>query len=108
MKLASLAAITIVFALSLLTMSGRAQQGGMHDHPMAQGNGMMDHDKMMADMKAQDDRLEALAQKMKSAQGDEKIRVMQDLLTELVQTQVGMHHHMAMMHDGMMSQSPGK
>jgi hypothetical protein len=108
MKLVSVTAMTIAFAAILLTMSGRAQQTGMHDHPMAQGNGMMDRDQMMTNMKAQDDRLEALAQKMKSAQGDEKIRAMQDLLTELVQSEVGMHRHMAMMHDGMMSQAPGK
>jgi hypothetical protein len=32
--------------------------------PMSQAGGMMDHDKMMADMKAADARLEAMAQTM--------------------------------------------
>ena len=69
---------------------------------------MMDHDKMMAGMKAADARLEALAQTMTSARGDEKVAAMQALLTELVKNQVDMHRHMAMMHDHMMSQMPPK
>ena len=69
---------------------------------------MMDHDKMMAGMKAADARLEALAQTMTSARGDEKVAAMQALLTELVKNQVDMHRHMAMMHDHMMSQMPHK
>ena len=64
----------------------------------------MDHDKMMADMKAADARLEAIAQTMKAARGDDRIGAMQALLSELVKNQVDMHHHMAMMHDHMMSQ----
>lgn len=68
----------------------------------------MDHDKMMADMKAADARLESLAQKMQSAQGEEKIRAMQDVLDELVKNQVSMHRQMAMMHEHMMSQMPRK
>ncbi len=76
--------------------------------PTPQAGGMMDHHKMMADMKAADARLDALAQTMTSARGDDKVAAMQALLTELVKNQVGMHHHMAMMHDHMMSQMPHK
>ena len=79
-----------------------------HSMPMPQPGGMMDHDKMMADMKAADARLEALAQTMKSASGNDKVRAMQALLTELVQNQVDMHRQMSMMHDHMMSQMPHK
>ena len=79
-----------------------------HSMPMSQAGGMMDHDKMMADMKAADTRLEALAQTMTSARGDGKVAAMQALLTELVKNQVDMHRHMAMMHDHMMSQMPHK
>ena len=76
--------------------------------PSPQAGGMMDHDKMMADMKAADARLETLAQTMTSARGDDKVAAMQAVLTELVKNQVDMHHHMAMMHDHMMSQMPHK
>jgi signal transduction histidine kinase len=68
----------------------------------------MNHAKMMSDMKAADARLEALVQTMKSASGDDKVRAMQELLTELVQNQVDMHGQMSMMHDHMMSQMPHK
>ena len=78
------------------------QSGGMMNH------GMMNHDKMMSDMKAADARLEALAQTMKSASGNDQVRAMQELLTELVQNQVNMHRHMSMMHDHLMSQMPHK
>jgi hypothetical protein len=53
--------------------------------PMPPPGGMMNHAKMMADMKAADARLEALVQTMKSASGNDKVRAMQELLTELVQ-----------------------
>jgi L-2-hydroxyglutarate oxidase LhgO len=76
--------------------------------PTPQVGGMMDHDKMLADMKAADARLEALAQTMTSARGDDKVAAMQALLTELVKNHVDMHRHMAMMHDHMMSQMPHK
>ena len=79
-----------------------------HSMPMPPSGGMMNHDKMMADMKAADARLEALAQTMKSASGNDKVRAMQELLTELVQNQVDMHRQMSMMHDQMMSQMPHK
>jgi hypothetical protein len=79
-----------------------------HSMPLPQTGGMMNHDKMMADMKAADARLEALAQTMKSASGNDKVRAMQELLTELVQNQVDMHRQMSMMHDHMMSQMPHK
>jgi hypothetical protein len=76
--------------------------------PRPQAGGMMDHDKMMADMKAADARLEVLAQTMASARGDDKVVAMQALLTELVTNQLEMHRHMAMMHDHMTSQMPHK
>jgi hypothetical protein len=57
-----------------------------------QSKGTMDYDRMIADMKAADARLEELAVRMKSAQGDEKIDAMQDVVSELVANQVYMHH----------------
>ena len=105
-----MAAFAVVAGLLLAPV--RAQQAPPkapeHSLPMPQAGAMMDHDKMMADMKAADARLEALAQTMTSARGDDKVAAMQVLLTELVKNQVDMHRHMAMMHDHMMSQMPHK
>jgi hypothetical protein len=110
MRLIPIAAFAI--ATSLFLAPVRAQQAAPkapdHSMPTPQAGGMMDHDKMMADMKAADARLETLAQTMTSARGDDKVAAMQAVLTELVKNQVDMHHHMAMMHDHMMSQMPHK
>jgi len=109
MRLIPIAAVAIAAGLFLAPV--RAQQAPPkapeHSVPTPQA-GMMDHDKMMADMKAVDARLEALAQTMTAARGDDKVAAMQALLTELVENQVDMHRHMAMMHDHMMSQMPHK
>ncbi|SRR5581483_8854820 len=110
MRLIPVAAVAI--AAGLLFAPLRAQQ--VHPKtpepsmPTPQVRGMMDHDKMMAHMKAADARLEALAQTMTSARGDDKVAAMQALVTELVKNQLDMHRHMAMMHDHMMSQMPPK
>jgi hypothetical protein len=110
MRLIPIAAVAIATAILLAPV--RAQQEPpktpQHSMPTPRVGGMMDHDKMMADMKAADARLEALAQTMTSARGDDKVAAMQALLTELVKNQVDMHRHMAMMHDHMMSQMPPK
>jgi hypothetical protein len=110
MRLIPVAAFAIAAGLFLAPV--RAQQpppkAPEHTMPMPQAGGMMDHDKMMADMKAADARLEALAQTMTSARGDGKVAAMQALLTELVKNQVDMHRQMAMMHEHMMSQMPHK
>jgi hypothetical protein len=102
----------VAIAAGLLFAPARAQQlppkAPEHNMPTPQVGGMMDHDKMMADMKAADAHLEALAQAMTSARGDDKVAAMQALLTELVKNQVDMHRHMAMMHGHMMSQMPPK
>jgi hypothetical protein len=79
-----------------------------HDHEQAtpaQKTGMMgqDHQRMMADMKAADDRLQDLMSKMNAATGDQKVNAMADLLTQLVADQRKMHQHMMEMHDQMMS-----
>ena len=110
MRLIPIAVFAIAAGLFLVPV--RAQQAPPkapeHSMPTPQAGGMMDHDKMMAGMKAADARLEAMAQTMTSARGDEKVAAMQALLTELVENQIDMHRHMAMMHDHMMSQMSHK
>src|SRR5574338_676711 len=105
MKAFSICGILVI--AMLLFVPARAQQTSTHEqhqHSQAaqQRAGMMDHDKMMADMKAADARLEALAEKMDLAQGDDKVRAIQDVVSELVKNQIDMHQRMAMMHDHMM------
>lgn len=119
MKLFTIAVPVAIAAVLFFAPVGAQQPAGQqptpspqHEHGAAtpQGRGMMDHgkmmdhEKMMADMKAADSKLEGLAQKMNAAQGDEKIRAMQDVLNEVVKNQAAMHQHMAMMHDHMMSE----
>jgi hypothetical protein len=89
--------VTLAITAALFLAPARAQQAT----PKAP-----EHDKMMADMTAGDARLEALTQTMTSASGNDKVRAMQALLTQLVQNQVGMHRQMSLMHDHMMSQMP--
>ena len=110
MKMIPIAALTVT--AGLLLGPAWAYQGTPHapEHsvPTPQHGEMMDHDKMMADVKAADARLDALAKKMKSTAGNDKVRVMEELLTDLVRNQVDMHRHMSTMHDHMMSQMPHK
>ena len=110
MKLIPIAAIALVAGLFLAPAGAQPTTPQAHEHsmPTPQAGGAMDHDRMMADMKAADARLEALARTMKSANGHDQIVAMQELLTELVRNQVEMHHHMSMMHDHMMAQMSHK
>ena len=110
MKLFPIAAFAIAVGLFLAPVGAQEATPKAHEHnvPTPQAGGMMDHDKMMAAMKAADARLEALARTMKSASGSDKIPAMQELLTALVQNQVDMHRQMSTMHDHMMSQMPHK
>ena len=111
MKLISISAMLV--AAMLFFAHARAQQPSTHEQhhgqaSTAQQSGMMDHHKMMADMKAADARLQSLADKMTSARSDEKVQAIQDVVSALVKDQLDMHQHMAMMHDHMMSQMPKK
>ena len=88
-NIAAALAVAGVLALS----SAHAQQtSAPTPYPIApQSKGMMDYDRMIAEMNAADARLEELTVRMKSAQGDEKVEAMQDVVSELVTNQVYMH-----------------
>lgn len=58
--------------------------------------------KMMADMKAMDARLDALVTKMNAAKGDAKIEAMADVLTTVVQQRATMRDRMMNMQSQMM------
>ena len=76
--------------------------------------GMMNHQQMMADMKAADSRLQELVTRMNAAKGDQKVEAMAALLTELVRNESNLHHRMMEMHGQMemrgrmMQQTPQK
>jgi hypothetical protein len=110
MKMIPMATLVITAALFLAPASAQQATPTAPEHsmPMPPSGSMMDHAKMMSDMKATDGRLEALVQTMKSASGSDKVLAMQELVTELVQNQVAMHRQMSMMHDHMMSQMAPK
>ena len=97
----------LLFSGLLLLSPVKAQQPTgqyprQHGQAMPQPGGTFDFDKMAADMKASDARLQTMTMQMKSAQGEAKVMAMQDVVSELVTNQLKMHQHMMMMHDTMM------
>ena len=62
------------------------------------------HEKMMAEMKAAQSRLDDLAAKMNAATGEAKIAAMAELLNELVRQHQAMGQRMGDMHQRMMGQ----
>jgi hypothetical protein len=65
------------------------------------------HDRMMAEMRARDARLESLVKTMDGATGDAKIDVMAGILRELVQNEKAMHDAMTGMHAPATGGEPG-
>jgi hypothetical protein len=102
----------------LLTLgAGIAQRGvgaeeATPQNPAPQGTtpqpqaGMADmmkmHEQMMAEMKAGDAKLDALARDMNAATGDAKVTATAAVVNELVRQQKAMHERMSQMHQQMM------
>lgn len=81
----------------LTTMGGFAQQ------PQANPPDMMKmHEQMMAEMKANDAKLDALVIQMQAASGTAKVDAVATAVTELVRQQKAMHQHMGQMQGQMM------
>jgi len=60
------------------------------------------HEKMMAEMKAGDAKLDALVKQMDTAAGDTKVNAVAAVVSELVRQHKAMHEHMGQMHQQMM------
>ena len=103
-------ALTIGFGMVVFSNSRVAAQApATHDHaatpasPAGQSshagmNGMDGmHQKMMADMKAADEKLAALVATMNTAKGDAKVTALAQVVSELVVQHKAMHEHMGMM-----------
>ncbi len=60
------------------------------------------HERMMAEMKAADSKLDPLVKDMHAATGDAKVNAVAVLVTELVRQKKSMHDRMGQMHQQMM------
>jgi len=103
--------VVITAVLSAAVVVGTAIAATQHDHdaaaaaaPAQQAGAMMDHQKMMADMNAEQAKLDDLVAQMNAATGPAKVDRIAAAVTELA----AMHKHMNtmmqgdMMHGGMM------
>ncbi len=85
-----------------------ATQGRMSPMtPAGQASGMIaEHQQMMADMKAMDQKLDDLVAKMTAAKGNDKDKIdaIADVVKELVAQQTHTRSRMMTMHEGMMKQ----
>ena len=89
-------------AAAQATATGTQQTGQGMQMGMSMQDMMKMHEKMMADMKAEQAKLDELVKKMNSATGDAKLGVMAELLTEIVRDHRTMGERMDTMHQHMM------
>ena len=98
-------AVSVGFGVVALSQGWVAAQAP-HDHAAAPASpagqaaqpGMAGmHQKMMADMKAADEKLAALVATMNTAKGEAKVAALAQVVSELVVQQKAMHEHMGMM-----------
>jgi hypothetical protein len=102
--------VSLGAAVGLYPVTVGATQTAPGPTTPAQGGmaGMMKmHEQMMADMKAADARLDALAGEMNTATGDARITAIAAVVTELVRQQKAMHARMGLMHEQMMGGGGG-
>ena len=77
-------------------------QPAREQSPSSTQNMMKMHEKMMAEMKAADAKLDALVKEMNAASGDTKVTAVAAVVTELVRQHKSMHEHMGQVHQQMM------
>ena len=90
-------ALAAVFVVGLVSMPGSAQQPAPNMPDMTKM-----HAQMMAEMQANEAKLDALVKEMNAASGNGKINAVAAVVTELVRQQKAMHEHMGQMHEKMM------
>jgi hypothetical protein len=84
------------------TDQSSAPHGATQSEQASMQDMMTMHERMMADMKAADARLDALVREMNAATGDAKVRTMATVVNELVQQHKALHGRMGQMHQHMM------
>ena len=85
----------LMFSLGMVQGAAPQSQPNMQDM-------MKMHEQMMAGMKADDAKLNALLKDMNAAAGDRKVNALAAVVTELARQQMTMHEHMEQMHKQMM------
>ena len=96
--------IAAATAVTVTAAAGYAQNSGQHDHvapPAAQG-AAMDHQAMMANMQAEQKKLDELVAQMNAAKGPEKVDRIAAVVTEMAAMHKRMNGMMMMMHGDMM------
>ena len=88
--------------LLLLTLTSGMAQGTVQPPQANMPDMMKMHEEMMAGMKADDAKLDALLKDMNAAAGNAKVNAVAAVVTELARQQTIMHGHMSQMHQQMM------
>ena len=94
MKTKTILAILVAAALPSAVLFAQGEQGKMGDMSEM-------HQKMEAEMKAQDAELDKLVSEMNTATGEKKADAMAAVLSKIVEQRKAMHGNMAGMHMGM-------
>ena len=104
MMIRSALAITVVLLAlgsGVGRLTGAATASAQQPSPNM-GDMMKMHEQMMAAMKANEAKLDALVTQMNAASGSAKVDSMAAVVNEMVRQQKVMHEHMAQMHGQMM------
>ncbi len=88
--------IGCLLAIALVSVLGAQTKWAATDRHGQMGM-MIDCQQMMADMKADQEKLDDLVAKMNAATGQQKVDQVAAVITELVARQKAMHAHMTMM-----------
>jgi hypothetical protein len=94
-----MAAVLLMSGFQTAGVPAQANQGQQHEHQAPAAGAQPDmpgmHARMMADMKAADQRLDALVAKMNSASGQAKVDAVAAVVNELVTQRTAMQEMMA-------------
>ena len=104
-------ATIVVMTIGVVQFGAAGAAPQVSSQPSAQSSGqtpgmpgmMKMHEQMLAEMKAGDEKLDALVKDMNAASGDAKVAAIAAVVTELAIQQHSMHQHMGHMHQQMMS-----
>ena len=102
MRKMNMYAVAAAAALVLSAAGGSAQNATQHDHttPPASQAPAMNHQAMMANMQAEQKKLDELVAQMNAATGADKVDRIAAVINELAAREKRMHSMMMMMHGG--------
>ena len=97
----AIAVVLLALGIGVGRLTGAAAVSAQQPSPNM-GDMMKMHEQMMAGMKANEAKLDALVTQMNAASGTAKVDSMAAVVNEMVRQQKTMHEHMAQMHGQMM------